>query len=304
MNGERLDLGRVGVWSNDLDGLPIAQALRAAVELEESGCPTLWLSETTGREAFTQAALVLGATRRMTVATGVATIYGRDPVTAAQAQRTLTEAHPGRFVLGLGVSHPMFVEDVRGAVFGKRVPTMRSYLDRMDVAPFGPPGADKRPPRLLGAVGPGMLALAAERADGALPFCVPVEHTRRTRELMGPGAFLAVQQAVVLTADHGHARAIGRSYVAAGLPNRARVLADLGFEVDPGGPAFDRLVDALVAWGGPDEIGARVREHLDAGADHVCLHVLDVPPGSAPLSRWRALAPLFGSVDSHGTGAR
>ncbi|MET1073038.1 MAG: TIGR03620 family F420-dependent LLM class oxidoreductase, partial [Umezawaea sp.] len=294
MNGERLDLGRVGVWTNHFDTLPLDLARQAAVDLDALGCPALWLGETTGREAFTQASIMLGATRRMTVATGVATIYGRDPVTAAQAQRTLAEAHPGRFVLGLGVSHPVLVEDVRGAVFGKRVPTMRAYLDGMDAAPFGPPGVDRRLPRVLGAVGPDMLALAAERADGALPFCVPVEHTRNTRELMGPRAFLAVQQAVVPTPDRAEARAIARSYVAASLPNRARVLADLGFEVDLDGPAGDRLVEALVVRGGVAEVEARAEEHLAAGADHVCLYVLGAPADRPPIAQWRALAPLFG----------
>ncbi|PRY34884.1 TIGR03620 family F420-dependent LLM class oxidoreductase [Umezawaea tangerina] len=294
MNGERLDLGRVGVWTNHLDTFPIAVALQAAVELEDLGCPALWLTETTGREALTQASIVLGATRRMTVATGVATIYGRDPVTMAQAQRTLAEAHPGRFLLGLGVSHPWFVEEVRGQVFGKRVPSMRSYLDRMDTASFGPPDGGKEAPRVIGAVGPRMLALAAERTDGAFPFCVPVEHTRRTRELMGPDAFLAVEQAVVLTSDRERARALARSYIAASLPNRGPVLADLGYRLELDGPAGDRLVEALVVWGGLAEIEARAQEHLAAGADHVCLYVIGAPSDRPPLPEWRALAPLFG----------
>ncbi|MGW4211296.1 TIGR03620 family F420-dependent LLM class oxidoreductase [Lentzea sp. NPDC004789] len=294
MSGARLDLGRVGVWTSQFDQHPIGTARRAAAELEELGCPALWLGETSGREAFTQAALLLGATSRMRIATGIATIYGRDPVTTAQAQRTLTEAHPGRFLLGLGVSHPWFVEDIRGHVFGPRVPTMRSYLDRMDAAPFGPPGTGKQPARVLGAVGPRMLKLAGERADGALPFCVPVEHTALTRKLLGPNAFLGVEQAVFLTGDPAAARAVAREHVAASLPNRAAVFRQLGFEIALDGPAGDRLADALVAWGGLDEISVRVQAHLDAGADHVCLYVIGTPSTVLPLPQWRALAPLLG----------
>jgi probable F420-dependent oxidoreductase len=294
MTDARLDLGRVGVWTNHLDTHPIDIARHAAAALEELGCPALWLTETTGREALTQAALLLDATQRMTVATGIASIYGRDPVTMAQAQRTLWEAHPGRFLLGLGVSHPWFVEDVRGLVFGSRIPTMRSYLDRMDAAPFGPDAVGKQPPRVLGALGPGMLALAAERTDGAVPFCVPVEHTARTRELMGPHAFLAVEQAVVLSTDHAAAREIARAHVASSLPNRVRVLADLGYEVGQDGAVAARLVDAHVVSGGLDEVAARVEEHQAAGADHVCLYVLGTRPDEPPLPQWRALAPLFG----------
>lgn len=294
MSSARLDLGRVGVWTSQFDQHPIETARRAAAELENLGCPTLWLGETSGREAFTQAALLLAAVGRMRIATGIATIYGRDPVTAAQAQRTLTEAYPGRFLLGLGVSHPWFVEDIRGHVFGPRVPTMRSYLDRMDAAPFGPPGTGKQPARVIGAVGPRMLALAGERADGALPFGMPVEHTALARELLGPKAFLGVEQAVILTGDHTAARDIAREHVAASLPNRAPMLRQLGFEIALDGPAGDRLAEAVVVWGGLDEISARVRAHLDAGADHVCLYVIGTPPTVLPMEQWRALAPLFG----------
>jgi probable F420-dependent oxidoreductase len=289
----RLDLGKLGLWTNQYDGLPISEAIEATREIEELGYSTLWLGELSGREAMTQATLLLSATSRLTVATGMANVYGRDPVTMAQAQRTLVEAFGDRFVLGLGIGHPWFVEQVRGLRFGPRVPTMRSYLDRMDAARFGPPGADKHGHRVLGAIGPRMLALAAERASGALPFGVPVEHTARTRELMGRDAFLGVIQAVLLGPDNSAARQQARSYVAESLPNREGMLRELGYSVDLSDPDADRLVRAMVAWGDLDAIAKRVREHLDAGADHVSLSVIGTPPDVLPKSQWRRLAGLL-----------
>lgn len=294
MDGARLNIGQLGLWTNEFDCLPIAQAKEATAEIEVLGYSALWLGELSGREAMTQAALLLSATSRMTVATGMANVYGRDPVTMAQAQRTLLEAYGDRFVLGLGISHPWFVEQVRGLKYGPRVPTMRAYLDKMDAAQFGPPGADKRGPRVIGAVGTNMLRLAAERASGALPLGVPVEHTVRTRQLMGPKAFLGVIQAVLLGPDNEATRQKARAYVAESLPNRADMLRSLGYSVDLGGPGADRLVRAMVAWGDQDAIASRVREHLDAGADHVALSVIGTSPNVPPLRQWRELAGLLG----------
>lgn len=283
-------MGRLGVWTDQFDAQPVGAVLEAAARIEELGFGALWLSEVAGREAFTQAALVLGATRRMTVGTAVATIYGRDAVTMAQAERTLAEAFPERFVLGLGSSHPWLVERVRGHTFGPRVPTMRGYLDAMDAAPFGPAAPAKRAPRLIGAVGRRMLRLAAERTSGALPFGMPVAHTARAREIMGPDAFLAVQLAVVLEPDPA-ARAIARTYVGASLPNRAQALTELGHGADVAAGGTDRLAAELVVWGGIDVITRRVAEHRAAGADHICLYVLTAPNrGTLPLAEWATLA--------------
>ncbi|MEV4559133.1 TIGR03620 family F420-dependent LLM class oxidoreductase [Kitasatospora sp. NPDC049285] len=288
-----LGTGNLGLWTNQFDALPIAQAVEATREIEDLGYSALWLGELSGREAMTQAALLLGATDRLTLATGVANVYGRDPVTMAQAQRTLLEAFGDRFVLGLGISHPWFVEQVRGLAFGPRVPTMRAYLDTMDGSRFGPPGAPERGPRVIGAVGAKMLALAAERADGALPFGVPVEHTARTRALMGPKPFLGVIQAVLLGPDNARTRRQARTYVAESLPNRADMLRELGYSVDLAGPGADRLVRAMVAWGDRDAIAGRVREQLAAGADHVSLSVIGTPPDVLPRRQWRELAGLL-----------
>jgi probable F420-dependent oxidoreductase len=211
----------------------------------------------------------------------------------AQAQRTLLEAFPGRFVLGLGISHPWLVEQVRGRPFGPRVATMRAYLDKIDATHVGPPGAEKRGPRVIGAVGPKMLRLAGERADGALPLGVPVEHTARTRALLGPGAFLGVIQGVVLGPDNASTRHLARNYVAESLPNRADMLRGLGYSVDLAGPGADRLVRAMVAWGDEEAIARQAREHLDAGADHVALSVIGTSPKRLPTQEWRALAGLL-----------
>jgi probable F420-dependent oxidoreductase len=292
MNDARLDVGRLGLWTNQFDSVPVAQAVEATREIEELGYSALWLGELSGREAMTQATLLLSATSRLKVATGVATVYGRDPVTMAQAQRTLHECFGDRFVLGLGISHPWFVEQIRGLSFGPRVPTMSDYLDRMDAAPFGPPGAPKQLPRVIGAVGTRMLGLAAKRASGAIPFGMPVEHTARTRALMGPDAFLGVFQAVLLGPEDGTTRETAWNHVAESLPNRADMLRGLGYSVDLAGPDAERLVRSLVVWGGQDAIAARVREHLNAGADHVSLSVIGTHD-VLPRRQWRELAGLL-----------
>ncbi|MFI6602433.1 TIGR03620 family F420-dependent LLM class oxidoreductase [Nonomuraea sp. NPDC050536] len=288
------ELGRVGIWAGEMDRYPAPVPRRVAAAVEDLGYPALWLSETTGREVMAQAALLLSATRRMVVATGTAGIYARDAVTTAAAQRTLAEAFPGRFLLGLGVSHPALVTDVRGHRFGPPVATMRAYLDAMDAAPFGPP--IPAPPRVLAALGPRMLQLAAERASGAHPLGMPVTHTRHARSLLGPRPLLAVTQLAVLDPSRPRAAELARVHAAAALPNRLTLLRDLGFD-DPEA-LDDRLVEALVATGGPEDVARRVAEHLDAGADHVSLHVLTATPDEPPLRQWEQLAahlPLLGN---------
>ncbi|MEV6033964.1 LLM class flavin-dependent oxidoreductase [Nonomuraea sp. NPDC052116] len=251
---------------------PVLRETAAAVE--DLGYPALWFPETTGREAMAQAALLLSLTRRTVVATGAAGISARDAVTTEAAQRTLAEAFPGRFLLGLGVGHPALVTDVRGHRFGSPVATMRAYLDAMDAAPFGPAG-----PRVLAALGPKMLKLAAERAAGTHPLGMPVAHTRHARGLLGLRALLAVTQLAVLDPSRPHA--------AAALPNPLTPLRDLGFD-DP-----ESLDEGLVATGGAEDVARHVGEHLEAGADHVSLHVLTATPDRPPLRQWEDLAALL-----------
>lgn len=163
---------------------------------------------------------------------------------------------------------------------------MRAYLDAMDTAPFGPPVP--APPRVPATLGPKMLQLAAERAQGAHPLGMPVEHTRQARSLLGPQALLAVTQLVVLDPSRARAAELARAYAADALPNRLGLLRDLGFDDVESLPG--RLVDALVATGGPEDLARRVAEHLDAGADHVSLHVLTATPDEPPLRQWQELA--------------
>jgi len=290
-----MNLGRVGIWSF-LDLQPAARAQELAAEIESLGYGALWIPEALGREAFTSAGILLAGTKNLVVATGIANIFARDPMAAAGAQRTLAEAYPDRFLLGLGVSHQPLVEGVRGHRYEKPLSLMRSYLDAMDRAPFIGAQPSLPPLRVIGALHPKMLALSAERAAGAHPYFVTPEHTARARQILGTGALLAPEQAVVLDTDAASARTTARAHMSIylGLPNYARNLKTLGFtEADIGNGGSDRLVDAIVAWGDVDAIAARVRAHHDAGADHVCVQVLDPDPAAVPLAQWKTLAPAL-----------
>jgi probable F420-dependent oxidoreductase len=287
-----MDIGRVGIWTFQLEQQPWSRAREAAAELEAQGWGAIWIPEALGREAFTHAALLLGATRRIPIATGIANIWVRDPMAAAGAQKTLAEAYPDRFLLGLGVSHQPMV-GMRGHDYAKPLSYMRAYLDAMDRAPFMSPAPAEPPPRVIGALAPGMLRLAAERTRGAHPYLVPPEHTARAREILGRGPLLAPEQGVVLETDPTVARAIARAHLAIylGLENYRNNFFRLGFtEADVAPPGSDRLVDAIVAWGSVDAIVRRVKAHHDAGADHVCLQVFDPDPTALPLRQWRELA--------------
>ncbi|REK89276.1 TIGR03620 family F420-dependent LLM class oxidoreductase [Streptomyces inhibens] len=294
----RADLGRVGIWTFAFEGLPAGQVREAAAEIEELGYGALWFGEAFGRDTVGQAWLLLSATRRITVASGIANIAFRDPIAMATAERTLGEAFPGRYLLGLGGHR---VDDTVHHVDGYPVPargraltTMRNYLAAMDAVPAHGPVPDPAPRRVLAALGPKMLHLAAERTWGAHPYFVSVEHTARARQIMGPDAFLAVEQAVVLDTDLGRAREVATAHVGGYVSMAAHQEANvrrLGFGDDDiaGGPS-GRLVDAIVAYGDVEAIRRRVQQHLDAGADHVCLQVLTADPAVPPQREWRELA--------------
>jgi probable F420-dependent oxidoreductase len=227
------------------------------------------------------------------VATGIANIYARDPVSTAAGQNTLAEAYPGRFLLGLGVSHVPLVEQLRGHIYGKPIASMRAYLDGMDRAPYRAVPPSIKPSRVLAALGPQMLRLAAERADGAHSYFVPPEHTARAREILGGDRILAVEQAVVLETDAAKAREIARAHTVRylALPNYVNNLRRLGFaDTDLTDSGSDRLVDAIVGWGDLAAIIDRIRAHQSAGADHVCIQVLPADPQALPIPEWRELA--------------
>ena len=292
-----IDLGRVGIWTWILDHVPSSQAVDLTAEAEELGYGAMWYPETVVRDPFVKAALLLQGTSSIKVATGIANIYARDPVTTANVQRTLEEAFPGRFLLGLGVSHAHQVQDIRKHDYSRPFSYMREYLARMGEAPFLAHGPQDLGEIVLAALGPRMLQLSAEATAGAHPYFVPPEHTAVARQIMGPDAALYPEQMAVLDTDAASARSRARENMARYLqaPNYANNLRRLGFEqseIDggPGGGPSDRLVDAIVAWGTPERIADRVREHFDAGADHVCLQILADSP-DATVEGWRILAP-------------
>src|SRR3989475_6325884 len=245
-----MDIGRVGIWTFQLDQQPAAKAREAAAEVESLGFGALWIPEALGREAFTHAGILLAATKRLVVATGIANVWARDAMAMAAAQRTLAEAYPDRFLLGLGVSHAPMVEGMRGHRYERPLSAMRAYLDAMDRAPFVAAAPATDPPRVVGALAPRMRALAAERSAGAHPYFVPPEHTRKAREIMGPRPLLAPEQAVVLESDPGRARAIARAHMTIylGLPNYVNNLRRLGFgDADLAGGGSDPPADPILA---------------------------------------------------------
>jgi probable F420-dependent oxidoreductase len=294
---ERFDIPRIGIWTGALDVAPAARARELAVELEQLGYGAVWIPEVAGRDPFVHLALLLSATERLVGASGIANIWARDPLATSGAARALTEAFPERMVLGLGVSHRSLVDDLRGHRYDKPLAAMRRYLDGLDAAPYQGFRPTTPVRRVLAALRPRMLALAGERADGAHTYFVTPEHTARARELLGAEPLLCVEQAVLLESDPAAARSIGRGYTRTylRLPNYVNNLRELGFaEEHLADGGSDALVDALVAWGGAETIQARVRAHLDAGADHVAVQALPATRREVPDGQWRELAePLL-----------
>jgi probable F420-dependent oxidoreductase len=288
-----IQLGPIGIWTRQLEDHPAAKAQETARELEELGYGALWFGEAAGREALSNAGLLLAATKRITIATGIANIYARDAVAMAAGQKTLAEAYPNRFLLGLGVSHIPLVEQLRGHRYEKPVATMRAYLDRMDKAPYSSIPPPSKPPRILAALGPKMLQLSGEHADGAHPYNTNPEHTAEAREILGPKPYLCPEQAVVLETVPDRAREIGRAFLGLylTLPNYTDNFLRLGFdEGDFKDGGSNRLIDAIIAWGDLDAIQNRIRAHHSAGAGHVCIQVLTANPKVLPLGEWRELA--------------
>ena len=289
-------LGKVGVWSFAFDRNPVAAEQEAVAQIEALGFPALWIPEGLGsKDALAHASLLLAGGREIVVATGIASIWARDPVAMANGARALADAYPGRFVLGLGVSHRTSV-DRRGAFTYERPFTrMEGYLEAMEAARYPVRDGVEPPPRVLAALGPRMLRLSAQRAAGAHPYFVPVEHTAVARETLGPDPLLAPEQAVVLETDAERARSIAREYMGyyLKLENYARNLIRLGWTEEDITGASDALVDAIVAWGDVEAIRRRVRQHLDAGADHVSVQPLTEDPRVIPIAQLRELAPAL-----------
>ena len=292
--GLKRRLGRVGVWSSTLSPESASFEREAAAEVEGLGFGTLWVGETPrSKEALVHSAILLGATQRLMVATGIANIWARDAIAASSGANALAEAFDGRFLLGLGVSHLPLVS-ARGHDYRKPLSVMRAYLDAMDATEYEGPLPEPAP-RVLAALRPKMLELAAQRTQGAHPYFVTPEHTARARQILGPEPLLAPEQAVVLDIDPVRARQTARRYMALylALPNYLNNMRELGWnEEDFANGGSDALVDAIVPWGGPQAIAERVRAHHDAGADHVCIQPLADTPREM-LEHLRVLAPLL-----------
>jgi len=283
-----MELRRVGIWSGQLRRADPAEISEAATELDELGFGAIWIPGGHGGDVFGDAGRLLAATTRATVATGILNIWMHTPDEAATGHATLTSEHPGRFLLGLGVSHEPPVTN-SGQVYERPVTKMRAYLDALDSAATPVP-ADER---MLAALGPRMLELARDRSAGAHPYLVTPDHTATAREVLGKGPLLATEVMVVLDDDPAGARAVARQHLSRYmvLPNYTNNFLRHGFTEDDlldGGS--DRLVDSVIPWGALDTIAARIGEHHDAGADHVCVQVLQADAAALPRDAWRRLA--------------
>jgi probable F420-dependent oxidoreductase len=286
-------LAPLGVWV-PTDGLPATRAAELARRIESLGYAAMWLPDTMGRDPFAHIAFLVERTSSLIFATGIASIHHRHPGTMHQGSNTLAEQSVGRFVLGLGVSHAPFVEGVRGLDYSRPLTTMRTYLEAMDAAPYMAPAPAVPAPRLLAALGPKMLELARDKADGAHPYWTTPEHTATARQILGPDKLLCVEQKVVLTSDADVARRTTQSAlgVYADLPNYRNNWLRLGFTDDEIDARADSFIDALVAWGDAAAIGKRLDEHRDAGADHVCIQAMTPDhPFQADDAALAALAP-------------
>lgn len=288
-----------GVWTMQLDSISIADACGVAVQLEDIGVDTLWIPEYAGRDPFVFASLLLTATSRLRVATGIAGIWSRDPMAMTAAHRSITEAFPDRFILGIGVSHGPIVQGIRGHHFEKPLRAMRNYLTAMDAATYLGPTPKSAPVRVVGALGPAMLELARDQASGAHPLFVTPAHTARAREILGPAALLAPEQLVVLASTREEARAAAQWQISAhlALPNYVNNMRRLGFsEQDLANGGSDRFFDATVAWGDTLAVSERVHEHLDAGADHVAIQLLTAGTDRPSVSEWQSLWVALGAT--------
>lgn len=282
-----MKLSGIGLWSSQLRYGNPEEAADAATELDELGFTALWIPDV-GGPVLDSVDNLLSATEKTVIATGILNLWMHDPAEVAARYATLTDTHGERFLLGIGVSHAPLIDSKEPGLYRKPLAATRKFLDGIDSSPQPVPPAN----RVLAALGPKMLELSATRAGGAHPYLSTPDHTRSAREVLGEGPMLLPEQTVMLTDDKEQARAVGtdwlRSYLA--LPNYANNLLRSGFTEDDVASVSDRLFDALIAWGDEDAVAARIAEHRDAGADHVCIQVLTADPTEFPREQWRRLA--------------
>jgi probable F420-dependent oxidoreductase len=283
-------LSGTGVWSGGLRYGDPAEVAEAATELDELGYSALWIPDI-GGDVFDAVERLMAATRTATVATGILNLWMHSAEETADSHARLTATHGDRFLVGIGVSHAPLIDAGEPGRYRQPMAAMESFLDQLDAAPN--PLASSA--RVLAALGPRMLDLARTRTAGAHPYNVTPEHTALARQALGPDAQLLPEQAVALTSDADQARKLGRDHLSHyfALPNYTNNLRRLGFgDADFADGGSDRIVDAMVAWGGLDAIAGRIGEHRDAGADHVCIQVLS-DEGMLPRRVWRELAPAL-----------
>jgi probable F420-dependent oxidoreductase len=291
-----MDIGRVGLWTFLLDDHPTPRVRDLAQEIEDMGWPALWRPESTGRDVLISSSVLLDATSKLIVASGIAQIYARHPVTTAAAQKTLFEAHEGRFLLGLGVAHASSVEGIRKLEYRTPYSDMVAYLKAMAEAPYTAVEPAIKPPTVLAALGPRMLKLSAEAADGAHPYFTPPEHTAMARDILGPDPLLVPEQMVVIDSNLDRARSVARANMARylQLPNYTNNLLRCGFTQIDIDDMTDKLVDGIVACGDLGVTVDRVQQHLDAGADHVSIQVLVADDDlDITIDHWHRLAEAF-----------
>ena len=288
-----MDLSTPGVWFFT-DRLPAKAAAETAKRIEDLGYSALWIPETLGRNPFAHAAWLLANTECLVVATGIANIYHREPGVTAQGQKTLAEQSDNRFLLGLGVSHKPLVEGLRGLTYGKPVATMRDYLAKMAASPYSAIEPSERPPLVIAALGPKMLELSRDETDGAHPYFTSPDHTRMAREILGPDKWLCVEQKVVMETDPAKARSLARATAKTyqALPNYRNNWLRMGLAQDDiDGEGSDAFIDATFAWGDAAAIKARIAEHYDAGASHVCIQPVN-RDGNFGAVDWETLEAL------------
>jgi probable F420-dependent oxidoreductase len=287
-----MELGRKGVfWFTD--SLDQTQLIELVQRCEQLGYSALWYPEALRYESFGLGSFLLAHSKKLIIASGIANIYARDPTATKQGQHTLGTLSGGRFLLGLGVSHSLLVEDMRGHQYRRPLATMRSYLDGMEKAAASFPGLAEPSPIVLAALGPRMTALGGERTAGVHPYNVTPEHTASARAIIGPDKWLCVEQKVLLVAEPSKAREIARQVMAFYLllVNYRNAWKRLGFtddDLESGGS--DRFLDAMVAWGTETAIQKRIQAHFDAGASHVCVQPLH--PEGQPIPDYNALRAL------------
>jgi probable F420-dependent oxidoreductase len=281
-----LDLGTFGIYTFDFEGQPAAQMRESIQELEEQGWPSFWFPELLGREALTHAGFLLASTERMRVVNAIALVWPRDAQATYGGSLLLADAYPNRHLLGLGFGgHSRPGTTPLTAIAG--------FLDELEAMDTPNPLPAAPMHRILAAYGPKMIALARDRTAGSISYKVNVAHTAQAREILGPDKFLAVEHAVLLEPDSRKARAIAREHLDPYLNGEFNVakFRRLGYtEADLANGGSDPFVDDFVFWGDPDAIVDKLTGHIEAGADHVAVHLIGIDDGQSAMAQWRTLA--------------